>query len=1752
MDEYSISNTHEALKNRLINYVETAYFGKNDDLRDLCKEELEAQGVLWKEPYIEANPAYMSVKDGLANSMAIPRNIKKILEKMTSNKLGVYKSPYCHQIEAVENFYNHKDLFVATGTGSGKTECFMWPMITKLVNEASSTPATWDKRGVRAMMLYPMNALVADQIGRLRRMIGTDEFMTMFKECAGSARRPQFGMYTGRTPYAGENQRQQDVKLAQTLRDNLIERDDETLEQLKKMGKYPAKYDIERFADGLIEGQHITDKRDAELITRFEMQQNTPDILITNYSMLEYMLMRQEEQSIWENTKEWLNSDKENTLLFIIDEAHMYRGASGGEVALLIRRFLDKLEVDRNKVQFILTSASIPQDEEEKVKKFICDLTAQDWEYRDSITIITGKKEPIILDNSIDVDPVALAKIDVDELHDEKKLLIIKEIAGVLGLDTSSCDFDNEEITYNWLYSELTKVKPLLKIMKLCRGNAYSFHKLAYDVFPDVDKDIAQKAVSVLLAIAPLAKSKAGQVLFPSRLHMMFRGISGIYACSNPNCSKKNHSSRLPLGKVYIGKHDDVCSCGGKIYELLNDRSCGAIFLRGFIDEDEPAAQFVWNKKGVNISQNLKEVHYYIIPDDLPVKAKKDLKTGWINSIAGRLETSDSNAGHPHYLHVAYSSKPLSKDDKIYSFSTCPKCKKMHLHVTDFSTKGNEPFFHLVSEQLMIQPPVITDPEKLELTPNAGRKVLLFSDSRQRAATLAKELTSVADEDAMRKAITVAAKELEEWAHAEHKEASMELLYVSFLKVALDNKLRFFYGSDEKDLHEHLQAMKRALERMQRRGRRNSLDYQDLKRRSFATVPELYSRYLLKILCSNFRSFTDLGLCWVQPCNEDMIDDVLYDLESQNILMTPESFCAFFAAWSAEVLTDSYAYDQSISKNVRRSVTNVPRFGIDPEAKLPKRFASILEENGIDETKHKYILTGLLQFTTKGNDDNENLYLNPQLISLNFDADHDWYKCPNCGRVFPYTLWGKCVWCGEGAPNVMKENEFKGLEFWRQPILDAVEGKRDALMTRINTEEHTAQLSHKDQRIDMWSTTEEYELRFQNVYIDDNGPVDVLSCTTTMEVGIDIGSLTAVGLRNIPPMRENYQQRAGRAGRRGSAISTIVTYTDNGPHDSYYFNNPEKIIAGEPRHPSIDMDNPKLTYRHLNVIYLSEFLEEKNTSANSMGIIEFFDRFYSDFVNYINEKELSGKELSILVPSTQHEYIDSWKTQLLRAVEGLSKKVDGFKDDYYDSNNNEKKLLDVFLEEGIFPTYSFPRNVVGFCIEDLKGQKIEQEPDRALDMAISEYAPGRLIVVNKKTYKSGGIYNFHSKFREEDKEHPARKYFSSNEYIKSIFYCKNNSCNWVGNSDPGKICPFCGQDTIKWQRMVKPWGFAPIDGTSIREAEAEAEMSYAELPSYASPIKDDEMEQSSDYQMVRYGRLVDQPLTIMNQGPEGEGFTICEDCGAAVPGDDVGALQKIRPPYRHPRVKFRCTHPADRIANAFLGHEFLTDMVLIELTLDPDKIDVSHEAMWIDSASQTLTEALVLAAGQLLDVEFNDLKGGYRLRYDGARVNVDIFLFDSLSSGAGYSSMLAGRLTDLLKEAEHVLDCKANCATACHNCLKHYWNQRVHNKLDRHLARELLDWSRNQKMADPISYEKQKVLVKGIKETALIDADFDIKFENGRITGVSGNTEREIYVYPAMWKKNNYLIPKGCIAVSDKLVINAMPSAYSIIRKGLY
>lgn len=402
MMETGASSIHKQLRTNLEDYIKSQYFGKTPLLLSALEEHIDDEGLLYKKPFIESSPAYVSVENGIEKS-SIPPWMKEYFTQLSEADIGVFKSPFVHQLSALEAAIEGKNLFVSTGTGSGKTECFMWPLLAKLAIEARESKSSWGKRGVRTIIMYPMNALISDQISRLRRMIGDQDgnFINIFrKTCGKEVRRPQFGMYTGRTPYPGpHSSKVQDRKLEKTLRRVLFPENDsekEFFDHLLQEGKIPAKADMNQFLQNLHDGIHIPNDEDAELITRFEMQQFCPDILITNYSMLEYMLLRPREKKIWEDTREWLNESEKNKLLFIIDEAHMYRGSSGGEVALLIRRLFYKLGIRRNRVQFILTTASMPnrtKEDIDSVMKFANDLTASDTEI--NFCYLTGEQEYI-------------------------------------------------------------------------------------------------------------------------------------------------------------------------------------------------------------------------------------------------------------------------------------------------------------------------------------------------------------------------------------------------------------------------------------------------------------------------------------------------------------------------------------------------------------------------------------------------------------------------------------------------------------------------------------------------------------------------------------------------------------------------------------------------------------------------------------------------------------------------------------------------------------------------------------------------------------------------------------------------------------------------------------------------------------------------------------------------------------------------------------------------------------------------------------------------------------------------------------------------------------------------------------------------------------------------------------------------------------------------------------------------------------
>ena len=1733
---------HKQLRIQLEDYIKSQYLGKSPIILSAISNHLDDEGLLYQKPFIESSPAYVTVPNGIATASIEPW-MREFFVQLSKANIGVFSSPFAHQVSALEAAARGENLFVSTGTGSGKTECFMWPLLAKMATEARNSKGTWAKRGVRTIIMYPMNALVSDQVSRLRRMIGDpdDKFIKTFRHtCGDNVRRPQFGMYTGRTPYPGaQPSTEQDRKLEKTLARMSFPRSEKEIDffnHLLKEGKIPAKADMNQFLQGLHQGKHIPNDEDAELITRFEMQQFCPDILITNYSMLEYMLLRPREQKIWDDTRDWLASNCENKLLFIIDEAHMYRGSSGGEVALLIRRLFHKLGIGRDRVQFILTTASMPnknQEDFDSVIKFANELTASDTAQK--FCYLTGEREVIDGQLKYDIPTDILLRAEPSEFEDKDEIKLTALLSFWRQLKGFDQNIDSLDSLYDWMYDNLVYYRPFHELIKYCRGNAISLGELSSVIFPDLKQDSALKAVSVLLAIAPLAKNTKGSVLFPARMHMLFRGISGIYACANPECRCSHSEDGLTLGEIFLSDGDLVCPhCGSVVYELYNDRRCGALFFKGYVVGDDNSdlhgTLYLWRYSGQLIDQRMREVHLFIPPDDfeLPTKQGKnaikpcylDVKSGFINF------TDDSLAGKPWIRKLYYCNYSAKGRPQVITFRICPHCRHQFskTQLTSFSTRGNQSFFNLIKTQFQLQPAVPGKDNDQIRFPNEGRKVLLFSDSRQRAAKLARDMSDASDISAARQLFAIAIKMMEEQA----AEQSMNSLYDFFCLAAAQHHVQIFHGSERTKFAEDCNSAIGNYTRCVKRGRNYT------PRFSVANAPEQMQKYILRLFAGGYNTLYDSAISWIEP-TEQALFDAVDSLEENHVTVTDEEFIDLFNAWMLSICDTSTALGHTISDSVRLEVRpNYDGYGLDKNFGFSKEIREIMgwkEENETEMTWKRVLKEGFLDLAQP---DNGKLYIDLSRVKARFDVEHVWYKCEQCAELTPFTLKCKCPSCGSTHIHKMKDDEYEALSFWRNPVTDALQGKPIHV---IDTEEHTAQLSHKDQRDDLWSKTEQYELRFQDLIQDGEAPVDILSSTTTMEVGIDIGSLVAVGLRNIPPMRENYQQRAGRAGRRGSSLSTIVTFCEDGPHDTLYFNNPVPMFRGEPRKPWIDVRSEKLLQRHLTMIILQEFLSENHTSLDEISASAFLNDLLDNFKNYLTSYNVNKDKL--LLPAGSNYNYSAFEKELNNSFDTLKEKCQmhpelfGVEEGVKESK--AKVLLDALYEEGTIPTYSFPKNVVSTYIPDANG-KILYEVDRGLDVAISEYAPGRAIVVDKQTYQIGGFYYPGSERRYGQALTPARAYTEDPNYVKQILSCPE--CGWFGlMEDKTDRCPFCRNSALVMTRaMMRPWGFAPKNAESMPGVQLSEEYTSAQQPLYSTLPDADEMRLAPNCKNIRIASRTNQRIIMLNKGANDKGFMVCKDCGAAMPGGDVSVLSKVKRPYKFKYARRECSHTNS--INVNLGYDFVTDMLVLEFTIDNKTIDVRrNDNPWLARAAQSLAEALRLVASKKLDVEFTELVTGYRLR-SGAEVSyVDIYLYDSLSSGAGYAVSVADAIAELLGDMKDLLS-SCDCGSACSKCLKHYRNQYVHGMLDRFAALQLLRWGVEGIKAPPINVENQ---IKMISPLMNILKQSGCKITIGNdIVATRQKGSKKVVVYPAMWVEPR---ASDTIFVSDAYIKYAKPYA---------
>lgn len=1693
-NEIGVEKYYESIRDRLKNYIKSDYLANNETLLlyadKLLGENCSENTNIAREPYIETAASYKKSIDGIKNSSFIDAELKSFLQELINEKLGVFKDPFEHQVTSLEQYLSGKDIFVSTGTGSGKTECFLWPIIAKSFIEARFKPDQFKHEAVRTLIIYPMNALVSDQLSRFRKIIGDDKFRKAFTNDTHATRIPHFGMYTGRTPYAGKPKIDRSKELASTFRSNyLINPNDNeknklnqenNINGLKKINKYPARYGengLETFIENLEKNIHSPSPYDAELITRFEMQNCPPDVLITNYSMLEYMLMRQLESNIWNKTKEWLNFSPDNRLLIVLDEAHMYRGSAGGEIALLLDRLFYRLGITSDKVQFILTTASMPINEQESINKFYSGLTGKNDP--SCCKFLFGTKEEINKDSICKTNIEELVSIGSAQVQGEdikKRISLFASKVLKKGLPTTYSFKEAQE----WLYDNLPYYEAFNMLSYYCRDGAKSYSELKKLLFGN--EELGEEALDTLLVLVSLAE-KDGNTLFPVRLHMFLRGLQGLYACSNPNCNCKNTSknSKLPIGNI-ISIPKDKCECGGRIYELVNHIKCGALYLKVFAQRVEGQPYwYVFSQKGLNgDSDSLKEMLLYIVPRDYK-KSKNDL-IGFLDPFTGRLYTNHKE--NDEFLKVIYSDD-YDKNTHSYTFAKCPQCKKsMPLKKpTDLSTKGNIPFYNLTKAQFESQP------AKSNFI-NEGRKVLLFSDSRQNAAKLALDLSKSSDADAFRQAIIMASC----LANRDKKEHSLFALYGAFIDVCIRNRLTLFSGNSKEKFEQDKAVFMKFKRREEGRGR--VLDYEKFKT-NYNVLPNDYSKQLLTFFTESPRSIKDIGIGFLEPMQRDL-EDCLSDLNGQEINVEIDDLKRILVILFLDVMDDYAALGEIIDDDIRKELPGRSKeqfFGLQSDfmksidSNLIKRIEDDLHINNnqiiclLEDVRDLFFASSSL--TNK-------YYIKLDTVKIRIPQDNEnfkWYRCNKCGKISPFKIGDYCGACFNSNDLIqINKTDLKRFDFWRIPVLKAMDLNND--IHTIDTEEHTAQLSHKENRSDTWSRTEKYEMRFQDINAGKNGEnaIDVLSCTTTMEVGIDIGSLTAIGLRNMPPMRENYQQRAGRAGRKNSGISTIVTYASGGTHDSHYFHHPEEMISGSPRKPWIDRDNPKIKQRHINMLTLNDFMStsdmsEKFDSIEDIGIIEFCTNYK---LKYIENTKRFEKKTKINTSETIKKF-----EKICDLV--LSKNnIDG---------NNDSSAFDVFYSEGFIPSYSFPKNVVSFYVENESiknsSNSILYAPERDISLALSDYAPGRLITIDKKTYKSGGIYK--NPRPNGFEENQAAFYFDNQEYYKDIYIC--TECNWFGSDekhDEDDKCPYCGAPIIK-KKMLRPWGFSPTYGEEVKYDNDE-QYTYTEAPYYSYVPENTEMHQFSSSN-IKYANLQDKKVLNVNMGKDKNGFNVCKKCGGAeLANPDSNEKNKITQPYHDRRFKKLCNHDGSVAKGIFLGYEFLTDMFMLDISYNPIDL-VSNDGMEEKSilrvAVTTLHEAIKKAVSLVLDIDYKEINGGWSSRKDkdnGEIKHIEMFFYDNLASGAGYSSLIGSILEEVLDKTRSILkDCE--CSRSCKNCLDNYWNQNYHQFFDRKLGLQLLDFAQRGIIPDDYSETEQHEFLKPLEKLVHDDGkDKNINF----------------------------------------------------------
>lgn len=1747
----TIQETIATLRETLRGYIEATYHIADPGVVAQRRALLDQAGGVFQTPYLESTPRY-ETGDTYAKMTDIPAAAREAYGRLANPDCGkslLYDPPYSHQSEAIRVILrDSRNLMIMTGTGSGKTESFLLPILGKLAIEARDHPDQFGRyTAVRAMVLYPMNALVNDQLGRLRLLFGDERVVKMFQDWAG--RPARFARYTSRTPYAGVRTAAKDRTRLKSIGDFFVEIENAALrhedqspivpeedarayelhQKLKAKGKWPAKRSVsEWYGSGPwmpkgIRRRAVTLIDDAELLTRDEVQVGAPDLLITNYSMLEYMMMRPIERTIFDQTRAWLSACPKEKFLIILDEAHLYRGAQGAEVGLLLRRLRDRLGIPEERFQVVAATASFSDEGKKDAGRFGEQLSGVDAA---SFTPVIGsfKMRPNAARGTV-ADLNALNSVDVSAFFSENADTRAAAVATFLAFRNVSATAQPDAD----LYAALKAYGPFSLLVNETMSAALSFEEIRDIIFGVVDSAPGDRAVNALLAMGSRARLKHTEAsLLPCRVHAFFRGLPGLWACLDTECTQYPGEGS-PIGKL-SSQPRERCSCGAVVLEYFTCRYCGTSYARAYT-QDVSQPRHIFAEAGQTLQTSEGVIHQFQ-PLDIMLETPSDPAKGRpvIFDLVSGLINPDKPGPRTRIVYLTPGASSLSAakpqddaadddDDEADDGSAgagpgqfvpcgcCGKSMRGRASVQDHVTKGDQPFQALVSAQIRVQPPNPT--KATEFAPLRGRKVLVFSDSRQVAARLAPSLQVFSLRDTLRALLPLGYRMLGEnpaFAGA----LVLDAAWIAVVVAAHRLGVRLRPELDGAEVMPRVPGVESG---------------------QMASTPTLFKLMQQKPPANLTRAIADvlrdnlLGLEALAVASIVEASTETQSLESlpalPGLAETPQDKIAVARAWLR-------------TWSRRRGIwfKDMPAswWGTGGIVKSHKgdfqSMSHILSTPALRSAFKKGWTPRLLNLFTENAPGGQRLVAR----NLSLEIGGSWVRCGRCTSVHrPISTVVQCIECG--SPDVKDFNPeldpvFRARKgYYRNPVIDALGNEHPSLMSLIAAE-HTAQLNAA--RPDAaFSQAEHHEMQFQDIDLSwrdvdqhKETSIDVLSSTTTMEVGIDIGDLSGVALRNMPPGRANYQQRAGRAGRRGNAVASVVAFGSADSHDDHYFTRPKEMIRGQVVDPRLTLENPDIARRHIRAFLIQSYHQDRLPGIDS------FDPKMANLFSvlgtvgaFLGDGPINRQDLEVWLKKNEAELrdtIDGWLPSQLSAQnrEGL---LDGFVmdllkavdealvgirevpadiqavDDEVDaavpwesaepdeaSGNGEEgesapeedpqpdneasvdaaalNLLDRLLYWGILPRYAFPTDVAPFYVfsPNSTGYRAEMEfaPSQGLNIALSQYAPNKQIWIKGKQYTSKAIYSPYPDER-RDAWKARRLYYECERCGHArtdVHYdvarrgerLKCEACHSEGSFGPAK----------PWFRppgFAHPW---KQDAPSVPDEPNEtAYATRAKLTMTAEGAERGE-EINSNIRAL----ATRQHLLVSNSGPDGEGYNYCAKCGRieSVTSPELNLTQSHPLPYPNDDDP-PC--PGRVSKGVVLGTDFPTDIALFSLRFDrPFRLPPANDET--ASAMRTICEALAKAACRILELEPGEVLAEYRpaLNESGAAGSlVEVFLYDTLAGGAGFSPQLAPRGIELFETALVIMEeCPEHCDASCYRCLRSFRNKLDHSLLDRFVGIQLV------------------------------------------------------------------------------------------------